>query len=141
MTSDALKEAFAHTLRSFRRALPILLGVLLLFSLVSVLIPSRLYHWIFTGNPFVDPLIGAVVGSLSGGNPVTSYVIGGELQTQGVSLLAITAFLSAWVTVGIIQLPAEALMLGRKFAVIRNLASFVSSLVLAVLTVWTLEWL
>ena len=141
MTSDAFREAFADTLRSFRRALPILLGVLLLFSLVSVLIPSRIYHRIFTGNPFADPLIGAVVGSLSGGNPVTSYVIGGELRIQGVSLLAVTAFLSAWVTVGVIQLPAEGLMLGRKFAVIRNLASFVSSLVLAVLTVWTLGWL
>jgi len=141
MTADALKQAFADTLRSFRRALPILLGMLLLLSLASVVIPKSLYHRIFTGNFVLDPLIGAVAGSLSAGNPVTSYIIGGELKAQGVSMLAVTAFLAAWVTVGVIQFPAEALMLGRTFAMVRNAASFVSSVVLAGLTVWTLGWI
>jgi uncharacterized membrane protein YraQ (UPF0718 family) len=140
MTSDGLKQAFAKTLRSFRRSLPILLGMLLLLSLAFVLMPRNLYHRIFTGNPLLDPLIGAVVGSISSGNVVTSYIIGGELKMQGVSLLAVTAFLAAWVTVGVVQLPAEALMLGRRFALMRNITSFVSSLVLAMLTVWTLGW-
>lgn len=140
MTADALKEAFEDTLRSLRRALPILLGILLLLSLASVLIPKTLYNRLFTGNSILDPLIGASVGSLLAGNPVTSYIIGGELKAQGVSMLGVTAFLAAWVTVGVIQFPAEALMLGRKFAIVRNAASFLSSLVLAVLTVWTLGW-
>jgi|MudIll2142460700_1097286.scaffolds.fasta_scaffold2547241_1 hypothetical protein len=48
---------------------------------------------------------------------LTSYIIGGELRQRGVSMLAITAFIVARVTVGIIQLLAEALMLGKRFAI------------------------
>jgi hypothetical protein len=136
----ALKQAFLKTARSFARSLPILLGVLMFLSLAATLIPKGLYGRIFTGNKILDPLIGALVGSVAGGNPVTSYIIGGELRLQGISMLAITAFIVAWVTVGIIQLPAEALMLGRRFALVRNGASFFAAVMIAILTVLALGW-
>jgi len=132
------KQAFFQTGRAFRKSLPILGGVLMLIALADTLIPKQAYRMIFTGNRVLDPLVGAAVGSVSGGNPITSYVIGGELRQQGVSMLAITAFLLAWVTVGMIQLPAEALMLGRRFAVVRSVVSFWTSIVIAILTVLTL---
>ena len=113
----------------------------MLLSLVSSLIPKNLYNRIFTGNRIIDPLIGAAVGSIAGGNPVTSYIIGGELRLQGISMLAITAFIVAWVTVGVIQLPAEALMLGKRFALVRNVVSFFSAIMIAILTVLALGWI
>lgn len=140
MSPSELKQAFVKTARSFTRSLPILLGVLMLLSLAETLIPKCLYDRIFTGNQIFDPLIGALVGSISGGNPVTSYIVGGELRLQGISMLAITAFIVAWVTVGIIQLPAEALMLGRRFALVRNAVSFFSAVMIAILTVLALGW-
>jgi hypothetical protein len=136
----AMKQAFVKTARSFTRSLPILLGVFMLLSLAATLIPKGLYGRIFTGNQIFDPLIGALVGSVAGGNPVTSYIIGGELRHQGISMLAITAFIIAWVTVGIIQLPAEALMLGTRFALVRNVVSFFSAVMIAILTVLALGW-
>jgi hypothetical protein len=111
------------------------MSVLMLLALADILIPKQAYRLIFSGNWFLDPLIGAALGSISGGNPLTSYVIGGELRQEGVSLLAITAFIVSWVTVGIIQLPAEAVMLGKRFAIIRNAVSFCMSIVLAMITV------
>ena len=68
------------------------------------------------------------------GNPVTSYVLGGEFLTQGVGLVAVTAFIVAWVTVGLVQLPAEALLLGKKFAVTRNIVSFFFAIIVALIT-------
>ena len=65
--------------------------------------------------------------------------MGGEILDQGVALVAIVAFLLSWVTVGIIQLPAESLILGKKFALVRNLVSFVSAIVIAILVVLTLS--
>jgi hypothetical protein len=138
MTTDTQKQAFARTVQSFKRSLPILLGILMLLSLASASIPKSLYGKIFAGNRLIDPLIGAAIGSISGGNPITSYIIGGELRLQGISMLAITAFIAAWVTVGLIQLPAEALMLGKRFALLRNAASFVAAIIIAVMTVLTL---
>jgi uncharacterized membrane protein YraQ (UPF0718 family) len=54
---------------------------------------------------------------------------------QGVSLIAVTAFLVAWVTVGFIQLPAESYLLGKRFAFLRNLTAFILAIVVAILTV------
>lgn len=135
---NAPKQAFSKTTQAFRKSLSILAGVLMFLALANALIPKQAYTLIFTGNKLLDALMGAVAGSIAGGNPLPSYIIGGELRQQGVSLLAITAFMVAWVTVGIIQLPAEALMLGKKFAIVRNAVSFCSSIVIAILTVLTL---
>jgi uncharacterized membrane protein YraQ (UPF0718 family) len=88
---------------------------------------------VYKKRPFSKP------PRLSGkASPFTSYIIGGELRQEGVSMLAITAFIVVWVTVGIIQLPAEALMLGKRFAIARNAVSFFVSIVIAFLTVLTL---
>ncbi|MBN2086849.1 hypothetical protein JW758_00735 [Candidatus Peregrinibacteria bacterium] len=133
------KKALFGTVRNFKQILPIILGVIMLVSLFLVLIPNSFYTTIFTGNKIVDPLMGATVGSISSGNPLISYILGGELLDQGVSLIAVTAFILSWVTVGIIQLPAESLMLGRRFALTRNVISFISSIIVAFLTVFTLS--
>ncbi|RLB95341.1 MAG: hypothetical protein DRH50_04440, partial [Deltaproteobacteria bacterium] len=51
------------------------------------------------------------------------------------SLVAVTALIITWVTVGLIQLPAEIAALGTKFAILRNVVSFVLSIPIAILTV------
>jgi hypothetical protein len=58
-----------------------------------------------------------------------------------ISLVAVTAFLVSWVTVGSIQLPAEMIMLGKRFAIYRNLICFGLSVLIAVLAVATLSLL
>jgi len=80
-----------------------------------------------------------LAGSISFGIPVTSYIIGGELLKEGVSLLAVTAFILAWSTVGIAMLPLEISFLGKKFAIIRNVINFIFAIVIAVLVVWILK--
>lgn len=131
---DAI-DAFYKAIKSFANILPILIGVVLLMGLFKIYIPSNLISSIFTGNLFTDTFSGSLIGSISAGNPITSYIIGGELLKQGVSLYAVTAFITAWVTVGIIQLPAEISTLGKRFALIRNLLSFLFSIIVAILTV------
>jgi uncharacterized membrane protein YraQ (UPF0718 family) len=98
-------------------------------------VTREMFSTVFTGNLLTDTLLGSVIGSVSAGNPITSYVIGGELLAEGVSMYAVAAFIVAWVTVGVVQLPAEAGILGRRFALVRNLVSFVLSLVVAIATV------
>ncbi len=120
---------------SFSKSIPTILATLLLVSLIMVSVPPAMYRKVFIGDPLRDTLVGALVGSVSAGNPVNSYVIGGELLKAGVSLLAVTAFILAWVTVGIIQLPAEAKILGKRFAILRNALSFIFAILLAIITV------
>ena len=135
-----VKKASVSTLNSLKQSLPILLGVLLLLALLDKVVPKELYSKIFTGKLICDPLIGALVGSFAAGSPITSYIVGGELVKQGISLLAVAAFLISWVSVGIVQLPAEVLMLGRRFAITRNIISFATAIVIALLTIFTLRF-
>ncbi|MEJ2267866.1 MAG: hypothetical protein P8X70_02205, partial [Nanoarchaeota archaeon] len=73
-------------------------------------------------------------GSISAGSPITSYIIGGELLKRGTSLIPVTAFIVAWVTVGIIQIPIESKTLGKKFTILRNSLAFISAIIVALIT-------
>ena len=94
---------------------------------------------VFSGNPALDTIVGACLGSIFAGNPVNSYIIGRELLNYDVSLFAVTAFILAWVTVGIVQLPAEIAAFGKKFALLRNGFAFIMSILIALLTVGLLR--
>lgn len=137
--SNRVKQAGIKTLNNFKRFLPILLGMLLLVSLLVKAIPRDFYVKFFSGNILTDSLIGAITGSIATGIPLTSYILGGELLSQGISLVAITAFIVAWVTVGIVQLPAEIMMLGKRFAISRNIVSLILALIISFLTIMTLK--
>ncbi len=126
--------AMRKAAKSLWTALPMIAGILVLISLFNTLVPVSSYRIFFRGTVF-DPLIGALLGSVVAGNPVTSYIISGDMLQQGVHLLTVTAFLTAWVTVGVIQLPAEIQFFGKRFALWRNGSAFLLSLVVAFLTV------
>ncbi|MEA2089041.1 MAG: hypothetical protein U9O55_04375 [Patescibacteria group bacterium] len=128
-----MKNALVKTLNNFKQILPIILGVLFLAGLTTVSIPKTFYINILGENNLFSILSSALIGSISSGNALTSYILGGEFLNQGVSLFIVTIFMLAWVTVGLIQLPAESLMLGKKFAIIRNITSFISAIIIAFL--------
>jgi len=134
-----MKSALSKTIDNFKTSLPITLAVLMLVSLLSPLF-QKFYSQIFTGNYFVDPLVGAIAGSFSFGIPFVAYVTGGELLKEGVSLLAVTAFILAWSTVYIMLLPLEIAAMGKKFAILRNSLNFISSIIIAILTIITLRF-
>lgn len=136
---DKIEKNFKNSIIKSARMLwnvsPLILGTILLVSLMVTLIPQSFYLKIFQGNVIIDPIIGSIIGSISAGNPLISYILGGELLKQGISLIAVTAFIVAWVTVGFVQLPAESMILGKKFAIRRNILSFIFSIIVAAITV------
>ena len=130
-----LFDATRKAARQFVTLLPVLAGVILLTGLLRAFLSRELLTSIFTGNPFFDTLWATCFGSIIAGNPINSYIIGGELLGLGISLFAVTAFILAWVTVGIVQLPAEMKALGRNFALARNGLAFLLSIPTSIITV------
>lgn len=128
-----LKLQFIKSLKGLSKSLPILLIVVLLISLFQVFISNEFYQSFFGKNAFSDTFLGSLLGSIMAGNPITSYILGGEFLNQGVSLIAVSAFLVSWVTVGVIQMPAEAKLLGKKFSIVRNITAFVLSIIVALI--------
>lgn len=139
--NNRLKESLEKTFFSFINLLPIIVGMLLATSMVITVFPEQISAGVFGNGSIPDALLGASIGSIAIGHPMASYLLGGELLSGGVGLVAVTALLVSWVTVGIVQLPAESLMLGARFAVYRNLVCFFVAVVIAFLTVYTMHWL
>ena len=139
-TENGLKENFKKTLRTFINVLPIIIGMILVTSLVVTVFEEQISSGVFGNGDILDTLLGASIGSIATGHPLASYLLGGEMLRGGVGLIAVTALLVTWVTVGIVQLPAEALMLGMRFAVYRNIISFTAAIIIAFLTVYTLQF-
>ncbi len=134
-----IKKSFLKSLNNLKRMLPILVGVLLLVNLVTHAI-DNFYLNIFTGNLVKDSFVGALAGSFSFGMPITSYIIGGELLKKGISLIAITAFILTWSTVGLVMIPLEISFLGKRFAIARNILNFIFAIVISILTVLILNF-
>jgi len=129
---DALRKAS----RQFSGMFPVLIGVILLVGLFRTFLPKNFLLDIFSGNMYQDTFFGACVGSVLTGNPINSYVIGEILLKMGVSLFGVTAMMLTWVSVWLVQLPAEITALGARFTVIRNLTAFFAAIPAAMLIVW-----
>jgi len=131
ISASKVSKAARRTAVSFVRTFPIVLGVLALASLATAAIPPQSISRILPMESVLGPVFGAIVGSVAAGHPVTSYVLAGELMSAGASVATITALVVSWVTVGVVHLPAEAAILGARFALWRNTISFILAIAMA----------
>ena len=134
------KESLKKANKSIVGAVPILLSVVTIISMINVFVPKSFYTVFFSKtNTLLNVFIGNVLGSILAGNPITSYILGGEFLANGIPLIVVTVFIVSWVTVGLIQFPAEATLLGKKFAIVRNIVSFIISIFVALITIFIME--
>ena len=136
-----IKEAFNKSLKGFLSMLPMLLGILLLLGIFDVYITKDILLSFFISNNFVDTITGTLLGGVLTGNPMISYILGGELTDAGVSLYAVTAFILSWVTIGLVQLPAEVEVFGLRFTFYRTLFTFITTILVSLATVLTVNWI
>ena len=140
-TRKKVFDAWVRTARQFGKMLPILTSVIFLMGLFKAFVSKQMLLSVFSGNSIWDTVKGACLGSILPGNPINSYIIGGEMLENDVSLFAVTAFMMTWVSVGVVQLPAEMAALGRKFSLVRNVVSLGVSIGAAIMTVFLLNLL
>ena len=134
-----LKQALISTFKSLYTIMPMLFAVIGLVGLFQAAVSPQMLHSLFSGSPLQDTFIGTLIGGVSVGQPFLSYIIGGELLKEGISLYAVTAFILAWVTFGIMQLPLEWAIFGARFTIVRNLLGFIFALLIALATAVTLS--
>ena len=136
---NSLTKAFIKAFNSFLSITPMLLGVLLLLGLFQNYITTDMLRTLFGINTLSDIFAGTLFGSISSGHPITSYIISEELINSGVSFYAASAFVLSWVTLGIIQLPAEVSVFGLRFTLLKNILTLLSTLLVAYLSVLTIQ--
>jgi uncharacterized membrane protein YraQ (UPF0718 family) len=134
----SFRQSLKRAALGFLSMMPMILSIVGLMGLFQALISKEMLASLFTGEPIKDTLIGTVAGGIAVGQALISYILGGELLDQGISIYAVTAFILAWVTLGVVQLPLEAEVLGLKFTVYRNILAFAATILVSIATVWTI---
>ena len=136
-----IKEAFNKALKGFISMLPMLIAIILLLGIFDIYITKEILASFFISNNFVDTVTGTLMGGILTGNPMLSYILSGELTAVGISLYAVTAFILSWVTLGVVQLPAEVEIFGFRFTFYRTLFTFVTTILVSLATVLTVNWI
>jgi uncharacterized membrane protein YraQ (UPF0718 family) len=136
---DRIKKSLKKAFISLAKITPMILAVIGLVGLFEAYVTPKMLQSLFNGSLIHDELIGIVAGAVSIGQPFLSYIIGGELLKDGVSYYAVTAFILSFVTLGVIQLPLQIEIFGKRFTTIVNVLSLIFSVIVSVATVWTLK--
>ncbi len=130
-----IKQNLINIFYWLKENIPIIVGVLLLISMVKY---SPIFNCLQNlKDNFFSVIIADFVGSIAAWNPINSYIIASQIWNLQEKIIVITTFLVAWVTVWFLQIPAEIYFFWRKFAILRNLVSFVFA-ILAGLIVYLL---
>jgi predicted Fe-Mo cluster-binding NifX family protein len=129
------RSAFNKTLKQFYTMLPVLLGVIMIMGLLQTFLSEELILNIFSNNPLVDTIIGTFTGSIFAGNPINSYIIGESLLKLGSGWAGACALMLSWVSIGLVQMPAEAQAMGLRFTFVRYGAAFIITVAASLLTV------
>ena len=128
-TKMALKKAW----KSFENILPQLLTVMIIIGFaLAVLSPQTISKVIGSESGMFGVFAAALIGSITLIPGFVAFPLAAALLENGAGYMQITAFVSTLMMVGIITIPMETNVLGKKLTMTRNAAAFVFSILAAV---------
>ena len=127
-TKMALRKAW----KSLENILPQFLSILILIGLVlAILSPDTISLLLGTRSGIWGVIGAAVVGSITLIPGFVAFPLAASLLKNGAGYMQIAAFVSTLMMVGVVTLPLEITTFGKRAAIIRNIASFAFSFVVA----------
>ncbi len=128
-TIKALKIAY----KKFMNILPAFLVMLILVSIVLFLVPDKMIiNYLGTKNKFFSVILASIFGSITLMPGFIAYPLCGILLKKGVSYMVLAAFTTTLMMVGVLSYPVEKEYFGAKVTIIRNLISFIISIIVAI---------
>ena len=134
-----MKTSLKKALFSLLSVLPMIVAVVLLVGLFQTYVTPDSFSFLFGRSAILDTLAGTFIGAIAVGHGMMSYVIGDGFLQHGISQSGVASFILAWVTLGFIQLPAEASVFGIRFTIYRNILTLLSTILVSYFTVITVE--
>ena len=115
--------------------LPSFLTMLAVVSIILTLIPRALIAEKLSGeNILLATLLASVIGSVTLMPGFIAFPLSGILLSQGVAYMVLSAFTTSLMMVGVVTYPIEKQYFGTKVTVIRNVLSFLTAMVIAIIT-------
>ncbi len=130
-------KALAKSLRALENLLPQLLSVLVFVAIALSLFDAELIsRFLGSESGFPGVLAAAMAGSVTLIPGFVAFPAASELLRSGAGVLQIAAFVSALMMVGVVTLPMEILVFGRRTAILRNVLAFLFVFAAASFVAW-----
>lgn len=111
-----------------------IIGILFLIGLILTFIPpDMIKYYLGESNTVISTIVAAFVGSITLIPAFVAFPLVGSLVNVGASIIPIVAFLTTLTMVGFVTFPLEKREFGVKFALTRNVLSFIFAIVIAFL--------
>ncbi|MEF8879099.1 MAG: permease [Candidatus Thermoplasmatota archaeon] len=119
---------------SLFKILPTVLIIIIIIGLMLGFIPpSEISRFIGEQSGFGGVLLVGVIGAFMHIPALLSFPLAASMLETGASITAVAAFITTLTMIGMITLPLEIKILGKKMALLRNGFSFVVALLIAFL--------
>ena len=127
-TKLALKKAW----KAFENILPQFLSILIIIGvMLAFLTPEQISKFLGSESGWFGVIFAALIGSITLIPGFVAFPLAAALLKSGAGYMQIAAFVSTLMMVGIVTLPVEIKYFGKKATIIRNSASFIFSLLVA----------
>jgi len=129
-TKNAIKIAF----KSLLKMLPIVLIIVILIGLLLGLAPPEtISKFIGEQSGWEGFLLIAILGTVAHIPSLLAFPIAASLLDSGAALTSVAVFITTLTMIGIVTLPLEIQLLGKKFALLRNGLSFIIAILIALI--------
>lgn len=111
-----------------------IIGIMLLIGMILAFIPPETIRDIAgKSNVLISTIVSALFGSITLIPAFVAFPLVGSLVDAGVSIVPAVAFLTTLTMVGIVTFSLEKEEFGAKFALARNLMSFIFAIIISML--------
>lgn len=109
-----------------------IVAILLLIGLILAIIPpEKIESLIGNGSNIFATIGAAIIGTITLIPAFVAFPLVGSLKNNGAGIVTLTAFLTTLTMVGFLTFSLETKNFGKKFAIKRNLLSFVFAIIIA----------
>jgi len=126
------RQALRKSWKSFENILPQFLSVQIIIGLAfAVLTPAEISRFLGTDSGLLGILAALLIGGITLIPGFVAFPLAAALLKNGAGYAQIAAFVSSLMMVGVVTLPMEFKVFGRKAAVLRNVLALIFSFAVA----------
>lgn len=126
------KKALKKALKSFENILPQFLAIVIIIGMVlSVLDEATISKYVGSNTGIYGILAALIIGSITLIPGFVAFPLAAALLNNGAGPAQIAAFVSSLMMVGMVTLPMEINLFGKKTALLRNSSAILFSLIVA----------
>ncbi len=131
---EKTKKTLLIAWKALGKTAPSLLTVLGIVGLtLGILTPEKISSLVGSEAGILATLTAALIGAVTLIPSIVAFPLAGSLLRSGATVMTISAFVTTLVMVGAVTFPMEMKVLGKKFALLRNILGLLSALLIAFL--------